>query len=296
MTPDENGAWIYLPTKPGEDPVQKTIRPTKDDVGDYYLIPRNSLVYVKIKQKLRVPFYIIGRHNLKIRYVYQGLLLGTGPQVDPGFCGNLFIPLHNFTTRDVKLYIDGSFISIDFTRTTELSFGDQSIPNTKEELYSRFEMEKHLIKREKVTDRITLTKYLDGALPRSQMGQFLLDFASLEEKVNGVLGDIKTGKLWMSVERIAVIVGVSAIVFASLNYFRGYVSDLKAESERVKTITAATNIAALENRILLLESNQAKFSIDFSNQMHSLMSNAQAMQTATTLTNGNRQFSSAKAR
>ena len=91
MTPDENGAWMFVGD--GKDAKKVELERSRDQIGDYYVVPPNSLVYIKIKQELRLPFYLIGRHNLKIRYVYKGLLLGTGPQVDPGFEGNLFIPL-----------------------------------------------------------------------------------------------------------------------------------------------------------------------------------------------------------
>src|SRR5439155_12155588 len=109
----------------------------KDSDGEYYIVPKNSLVFIKLKQELRIPFYMIGRHNLKIRYVYKGLLLGTGPQVDPGYVGNLIIPLHNFTTRDVRVYINESFVSIDFVRTTPLRFNGAP-PESIDALYEQY--------------------------------------------------------------------------------------------------------------------------------------------------------------
>ena len=85
MTPDENDACTFVLNDTGEVE-KKELRKDRDLNGQYYVVPCNSLVYIKLKQRLRLPFYLIGRHNLKIRYVYKGLLLGTGPQVDPKDC------------------------------------------------------------------------------------------------------------------------------------------------------------------------------------------------------------------
>jgi len=55
-------------------------------------IPPNAMAFVSMREVLRLPHYIAARFNLSIRLVYQGLLLGTGPQVDPGFQGVLSCP------------------------------------------------------------------------------------------------------------------------------------------------------------------------------------------------------------
>src|SRR6202022_1847248 len=52
-------------------------------------VPPNSLAFVSVGERLRLPHYIAARFNLMIDLVYKGLLLGTGPQVDPGFQGVL---------------------------------------------------------------------------------------------------------------------------------------------------------------------------------------------------------------
>ena len=59
----------------------------------------NSLVFFETKQEFRLPPYMAIRFNLRITNVHKGLLLGTGPLVDPGFCGKLLIPIHNLTNN-----------------------------------------------------------------------------------------------------------------------------------------------------------------------------------------------------
>jgi hypothetical protein len=49
----------------------------------------------------------------------QGILLGTGPQVEPGYRGSLSCPLYNLTDRPIKIDYKQDFATIDFERTTD---------------------------------------------------------------------------------------------------------------------------------------------------------------------------------
>src|SRR5947208_3466615 len=164
MTPASNDAWIV--EKSGN---QRRLETGDGPEGPYYIVRRNSFVFIRLRQTLRLPFYIIGRHNLKIRYVYSGLLLGTGPQVDPGYEGQLWIPLHNFTDEDVNVYINDSFVSIDFSRTLRLNLGANP-PTRLVDFYAAYKDDFKLIPREKIEDRKTLREYLGSTRPRSSLG------------------------------------------------------------------------------------------------------------------------------
>ncbi|MDR1584350.1 MAG: hypothetical protein LBS55_14055 [Prevotellaceae bacterium] len=88
-----------------------------DDDGDIvFLLKSNSIVYVSMESYLRLPVYIAARFNLKIDYIHKGILLGTGPVVDPGFAGRLCIPLHNLTNNDYKIKVNHTFIWMEFTK------------------------------------------------------------------------------------------------------------------------------------------------------------------------------------
>ena len=84
-----------------------------------FILPPNSITFVSIEPMLRLPEYIALRFNLKIRHVHKGLLLGTGPLVDPGFCGRLFIPLHNLTTNSYSFKGGDGLIWFEFTKISE---------------------------------------------------------------------------------------------------------------------------------------------------------------------------------
>jgi deoxycytidine triphosphate deaminase len=87
-------------------------------------LPANSISFVQTNVKFRLPHYIGMRFNLQIAHVHRGLLLGTGPLVDPGFEGILLIPLHNLTNSPYTMLTIEPLIWVEFTKTT---FGQDKI-------------------------------------------------------------------------------------------------------------------------------------------------------------------------
>ncbi len=81
-------------------------------------IKANSISYLFTEEEFRLPQYIAARFNLHIRYVHKGILLGTGPLVDPGFSGSLLIPLHNLTDNDYKVQGGDNLLWVEFTKLT----------------------------------------------------------------------------------------------------------------------------------------------------------------------------------
>jgi deoxycytidine triphosphate deaminase len=86
--------------------------------GDSCILLPNSITFVEVEPQFRLPNYIAIRFNLRITHVHRGLLLGTGPLVDPGFEGKLLIPLHNLTSSEYNLDTTEALIWIEFTKTT----------------------------------------------------------------------------------------------------------------------------------------------------------------------------------
>lgn len=84
--------------------------------GEAFSIPKNSLVFIQTAEIFLLPYYIAARFNLQISLVHKGLLLGTGPLVDPGFRGELLVPLHNLTENDYALCRGDEFIWVEFTK------------------------------------------------------------------------------------------------------------------------------------------------------------------------------------
>ncbi|HEY9091898.1 hypothetical protein [Parasphingorhabdus sp.] len=93
------------------------------EVNDYLKVPRNQIVFVECDLEFRLPQFIALRFNLQIQHVHRGLLLGTGPLIDPGFWGKLCIPLHNLTDEDYFIPKDNGLIWLEFTKTTSSPAG-----------------------------------------------------------------------------------------------------------------------------------------------------------------------------
>lgn len=91
-----------------------------------FTFPRNSIVYIIPKTMFRLPDYIALRFNLKITHVHAGLLLGTGPLVDPGYTGQLMVPVHNLTSKDYHVVGGDGFIWIEFTKLSRHKVWDES--------------------------------------------------------------------------------------------------------------------------------------------------------------------------
>lgn len=77
---------------------------------------KNSIMYVHISTTFRVPYYLVYRFNLTVSLAHKGLLLGTGPIVDPGFEGRIMIPIHNLTANDYELEAGSGLIRVEFTK------------------------------------------------------------------------------------------------------------------------------------------------------------------------------------
>jgi deoxycytidine triphosphate deaminase len=88
----------------------------KDEV---FILKKNSIAFVTPEPIFRIPDYIALRFNLKITHVHRGLLLGTGPLIDPGYEGKLLIPLHNLTNNDYRFKGGEGLIWIEFTKISE---------------------------------------------------------------------------------------------------------------------------------------------------------------------------------
>ena len=84
--------------------------------GEEFILKRNSIAFVTLEPTFHIPEYIAFRFNLKITHIYRGILLGTGPLVDPGFTGKLSVPLHNLTTNDYTLVGGEPLIWMEFTK------------------------------------------------------------------------------------------------------------------------------------------------------------------------------------
>jgi len=93
-------------------------RNSESDVRDYVRLAPNSVCFLTLEPFFRMPSYVAARFNLQIKDVYRGLLVGTGPLVDPGFHGRLSIPIHNFTSKEYFIPAGDGLVYFEFTKLT----------------------------------------------------------------------------------------------------------------------------------------------------------------------------------
>ncbi|MCY4200789.1 MAG: hypothetical protein OXF31_13430 [Gammaproteobacteria bacterium] len=86
--------------------------------GDRVMLHKNSISYLWMEEQLLLPEYIAARFNLRIKEVHKGILLGTGPLIDPGFGGRILIPLHNLTDNDYEIKGGDGIIWVEFTKVS----------------------------------------------------------------------------------------------------------------------------------------------------------------------------------
>ena len=89
-------------------------------------IPPFEVVVVKTAETINLPRFLIARWNIRVKWAYKGLLWVGGPQVDPGYVGHLFCPIYNLSDQPVKLNKGDPIALMDFVKTTELEWEDDS--------------------------------------------------------------------------------------------------------------------------------------------------------------------------
>jgi deoxycytidine triphosphate deaminase len=192
----------------------------------HLVIPQNSIVFVSMRQVLCLPHYIVGRFDLAIDFIYRGLLLGTGPQVDPGFQGALGCPLHNISNEDIQMRLDEPFAKIDFVKTVpradEVEREWKGIH--KEDQLAKW-LDEHegsdvrLFKDGKPKWREPIFGYTRGHRPTSS--------------VQKITRELRRYRVYSAFGAVVVIAAVAALVFAALQLSSGLSSSEK-EVQRLR--------------------------------------------------------------
>ena len=99
------------------------------------VLPAHQVAVVKTHEIVNIPRFLIARWNLRVKWVYEGLLWTGGPQVDPGWMGELYCPIYNLAERQLVIPHKERVFTMDFTRTTPFqrdtaSYGYKSKPHT----------------------------------------------------------------------------------------------------------------------------------------------------------------------
>jgi deoxycytidine triphosphate deaminase len=178
------------------------------DNGMQFELCKNSIAFVTLEPLIKLPYYIAARFNLKIKHIYKGLLLGTGPLVDPGFNGFLSLPLHNLTNNNYTLRGGEELIWMEFTKLSPHNIWDKSVKEYKKFPYKPFNKGK---KRD-VMDYIREAE--PNRIIRSSIPEAI--FTSLEagKKITKLE---ETFKNYSIVALIVIVLSIAAIIIAGYN-------------------------------------------------------------------------------
>lgn len=93
-------------------------------------IPPYSYAIVKAMERAALPTFMAGQFDLRVSYFLSGIILSNGPQVDPGYRGDLFCMLFNGNSEPHRMRMGDRFCTIQFVSTVRVSdtyAGDYSI-------------------------------------------------------------------------------------------------------------------------------------------------------------------------
>ena len=89
--------------------------------GKNFTLDPFEVAIIQTLETLNLPRFLIARWNLRIAWVYKGLLWVGAPQVDPGFRGFLCFPLYNLSNQPRSIQHGQPIAAIDFEMTTPVS-------------------------------------------------------------------------------------------------------------------------------------------------------------------------------
>lgn len=257
--------WKYSDSNKKKVP-QKVELNLENELDGFDLAP-NSIAFVALEPYFRIPEYMALRFNLKIKHIYKGLLLGTGPLVDPGFSGKLFIPLHNLTCNTYHFKYGDTLITMEFTK---LSRNERWGNLAKNENTGHAEEYKEEI----IPEQRDVEKYLSNALSKDRLDSVVSSIPdALNEgkiQVKKAQKEAATIRRWSVGTSVASFIAVATLVISTINItISGYARVNEQYNAIVKEY--GERITAYENSISLLEEEieRLKLELDELNNMDS---------------------------
>ena len=263
------GDVVYWDNTSGE---KKIVSLMKD--GDGFDLFPNSIAFVTLQPTFRIPYYIALRFNLKITHIYKGLLLGTGPLVDPGFQGKLSIPLHNLTSNTYHFRKGDFLITMEFTKMSANQLWEAKLPFVgHQEAYRINDIKADRRVEEYITK--ALAKDCLNSVISSSPSALMEGKRDVAEAKAAVEKVEKKANLQAAVSIVAVCSLVISCVGLSLNAVNKANERYDYLKEEFRTIKEAYEgrIAFLENKLIGL--NLAQPILDEGNRMPMIQENTE---------------------
>lgn len=238
--------------------------------GDKLVLQPNAIAFVGIEPKFRLPDYIAIRFNLKITHVYRGLLLGTGPLIDPGFEGKITIPLHNLTSNEYVFKFKESLIWIEFTKTSQLPGTEKS--KDEENNFLEFKRCRNYKSFPEDKKNQPLSYYLDKALENNSSNMVISSIPAAvndaQEAANSAKKYTRNIAIGSFIAVLALFLSIGSLVYNSWKLQRDYINHIDINQrnklytleQEVRSVTEQQRkrIVKLEKKIDQLENKQIK--------------------------------------
>lgn len=218
---------------------------TKNTRRTFVLQP-NSLTFITTIEEFKLTRDIIARFNLKSKWVHKGLLLGTGPIVDPEFEGRLLIPLHNFSSKSVRLNYSDKIISVEFTKTLDPDVSLELSPSL-----NRFSYIKN------TSGKFNLDEFISRIGGDGAESSVLSQFNSFEKRVYQSEEKIRKFSTVSYIAFLAVVISLGTLAYGTWRIYDGARSQLdRAQIERTEfLLDRDEEIRKMKARIKALEGN-----------------------------------------
>lgn len=230
-----------------------------------FTIKKNSIVFLFIKTKFFLPDYIAIRFNLKITHVHRGLLLGTGPLVDPGFYGRLLIPLHNLTSENYRIIGGDGLIWVEFTKLSPHKNWDSHARNNSASYIKFPQNKKSDLEAQKYFNKASGGQPAGSSIPgevKSAVG--IAQNAS--EQVHKIYEEFRK---WTIIGSVVIIISISALVYSTWDLISNANQHIENSSNKIEDLNKEqfkTNqkIESLEEKIKSLTESLEKANKDLS--------------------------------
>lgn len=230
--------------------------------GQQFVLKKNSIAFFYTKTKFRIPDYIALRFNLKITHVHRGLLLGTGPLVDPGYEGSLLVPLHNLTSNDYTFTVGEGLIWVEFTKLSNHRNWHKGYPLRHRYEYRQFRSKKNpdavafLDKAHKGAITSSIPDAIDFTKDEAQRAADQAQSAKTEaENIH------KTFRKYSLAGALAVGISLVTIVYSTYNLVHDSASYIS---------TAQQQLTSAQVQLATLQKNQDQLMIDYKSQQEEL--------------------------
>jgi deoxycytidine triphosphate deaminase len=230
-------------------------------VGQRLVLTPNSITFLHLGTTFRIPNYIAARFNLAIREIHRGILVGTGPLVDPGFVGRLFIPLHNLTSNEYSIEFGEPLVWVEFTKLSPNKAWRATKDVKRKAIFVPFPERKNERKTpEHYLDHANEGKPISSSIPKEIVGARTAADASRKaaetarSQVESFLNRIR------NVGIFAALATAVAIVVAIVLPMKGLISDTNARVDEIATsgVDAKRDVAVVQAQSTALERDLAE--------------------------------------